>query len=75
MLNTQFPNGQAVFDPESTAAMAAVLQAVCEALNIPPEANAAREVVAGKIVELARRGERDPGRLRDRLLRENGKGT
>jgi hypothetical protein len=28
----------------------------------------AREVMAGRIIELARRGERDPARLRDRVL-------
>jgi hypothetical protein len=30
----------------------------------------AREVVAVRIIELARRGERDPDRLRNRVLRE-----
>jgi hypothetical protein len=32
----------------------------------------AREVMAVRIIELARRGERDPERLRDRVLREAG---
>jgi hypothetical protein len=31
----------------------------------------AREVVALRIIELAQRGERDPERLRDRVLRES----
>jgi hypothetical protein len=57
------------FDPETTAAMAMALDQVCDALKIDAD-KSAREVIATRIVELARRGERDPMKLRDRLLRE-----
>jgi hypothetical protein len=33
----------------------------------------AREIVATRIIELARRGERNPTRLRDRVLQEANK--
>jgi len=49
-------------------AMAMVVEQVCEALSINGDA-AARETIAIRIVELARQGERDPDKLRDRLLR------
>jgi hypothetical protein len=55
------------FDPEMAAAMAMVVEQVCRALSINDAA--AREAIAIRIVELARRGERDPDKLRDRLLR------
>ena len=50
------------------AAMAMVVEEVCGALSINDDA-AAREAIAIRIVELARRGERNPDKLRDRLLR------
>ena len=56
------------FDPEMAAAMAMVVEEVCGALSINDDA-AAREAIAIRIVELARRGERNPDKLRDRLLR------
>jgi hypothetical protein len=60
------------FDPEATNAMAAVVEEICEALGLGITANAhgARQVIAARVVELARRGERDPARLRDRILHE-----
>ena len=62
-----FHNGGA-FDPEMAEAMAMVVEQVCEALSINGD-TAARETIAIRIVELARQGERDPDKLRDRLLR------
>ena len=58
------------FDPEATNAMAAVVEEICEALGITANAHGARQVIAARVVELARRGERDPARLRDRILHE-----
>ena len=46
------------FDPETTAAMAMALETVCKALRIKGNP-AARQVIAARIIELARRGERD----------------
>jgi hypothetical protein len=45
---------------------------VCRALFVPDNAKAVREVIAEKIIEHARSGERDPDRLRDAVLRQIG---
>ena len=58
------------FDPRDIESMSLALENVCEALNIPPDAMPARQIIAVRIVERARRGERSPARLRDRLLKE-----
>ena len=57
------------FGPETTAAMATALEQVCEVLKINGNATA-REVIAERIIELARRGEHDATKLRDRVLDE-----
>ena len=48
------------FPPEVIDAMSWAFDAVCERLAIPETADAPREMVALRIVELARKGERDP---------------
>jgi hypothetical protein len=58
-----------VFDPNDIAAMSLALDDVCKALNLQ-DASAAREVIAIRIIDLAKAGERSPTRLRDRLLHE-----
>jgi hypothetical protein len=45
---------------------------VCVALKLAAEAAREREAVAVRIIELARRGERDAKRLADRVLRDAG---
>lgn len=62
-------DAETAFDPETTAAMATALEQVCDALGINRD-QTAREVVAIRILELARRGERSPTKLRDRVLAE-----
>ena len=57
------------FDPDALRAMSTALEAVCRTLKIEHDQDA-REVMAVRIIELARHGERDPERLRDRVLRE-----
>ena len=57
------------FGPETTAAMATALEQVCAVLGINGDATA-REVIAERIIELARRGEHDATKLRDRVLEE-----
>jgi hypothetical protein len=64
----------AVFDPGDIKAMAMALEDVCKSLNIDGDVTA-REVVAVRIIELARRGERSPAKLRDRVLAEANGGT
>jgi hypothetical protein len=56
-----------------------LLREVCRALNLSHTANGVREGIATRIIELARHGERDPDRLRDRVIAEavaaNGNGS
>ena len=64
-----FLRDQTAFEPESTRAMSVAFEDVCRVLKLDGDARA-REAIAVRIIELARRGERDPERLRDRVLRE-----
>jgi hypothetical protein len=64
----------AAFEPADIAAMSEALDDVCKTLNINGDVPA-REVIAIRIIELARRGERSPTKLRDRLLLEANGGT
>jgi hypothetical protein len=57
------------FSPGDVEAMSSALDEVCKALRINGD-TVAREVVAVRIVELARRGERDSRALRNRVLNE-----
>jgi hypothetical protein len=50
--------------------MSVAFDGVCRALGVSYTANGAREAIATKIIELARRGECDPDRLRDRVITE-----
>jgi hypothetical protein len=58
-----------VFDDKDITAMSAALDDVCKILNLRDD-SAAREVIAIRIIDLARAGERSPARLRDRILHE-----
>ena len=60
---------EAVFEPDDIDAMSMALDDVCEVLKLNGSAKA-KETVAMRIIELARRGERDPKKLRDVLLQE-----
>jgi hypothetical protein len=59
------------FDPDALRAMSTALEEVCRKLQVNGDQRA-REVMAVRIIELARRGERDPERLSDRVLWEAG---
>jgi hypothetical protein len=63
-----------VFGPKEITAMSMALDDVCKELEIPGDCTA-REIIAIRIIELARRGERSPTKLRDRLLVEANGGT
>jgi hypothetical protein len=69
-----FLERESVFGPSDINAMSIALDEVCKALRLDGNAKA-KEVVAIRIIELARRGERSPTRLRDRLLTEANSGT
>ena len=58
-----------VFDDKDITAMSSALDDVCKILNLRDD-SAAREVIAIRIIDLARAGERSPARLRDRILHE-----
>jgi hypothetical protein len=59
------------FDPRDIHAMSMALDDVCKALNLE-KGNPARQVIAERIITLARNGERSPTLLRNRVLREAG---
>src|SRR2546429_7717255 len=60
-----------VFEPHDIQAMSRALDDVCEVLKLRDDTSA-KEVIAARIIDLARRGERSPTRLRDRVLHEAG---
>jgi hypothetical protein len=65
---------QSSFGPKAINAMSMALEDVCTSLGIGAD-QTAKEVIAIRIIELARRGERSPTRLRDHLLAEASAGT
>jgi hypothetical protein len=69
-----FMSDSAAFDQQDIRAMSMALDDVCKALRINGD-KTAKEVVAIRIIELARRGERSPTKLRDRLLAEANGGS
>jgi hypothetical protein len=58
-----------VFDPKDVVAMSMALDDVCKELNLRDNGSA-REVIAVRIIDLAKTGERSPTRLRDRVLQQ-----
>jgi hypothetical protein len=65
----QYFNDHSAFDPDDVAAMSRALELACDALSVNGDARA-RETIAIRIIELARRGERNPTNLRDRVVAE-----
>jgi hypothetical protein len=60
-----------VFEPHDIASMSRALDDVCTALRLRDD-SPAKEIIAVRIIDLARRGERSPARLRERVLHEAG---
>jgi hypothetical protein len=58
----QYLNGGA-FDPEVITAMSAALDEACRRLGAEPRPGLMKETIATRIIELAKRGERDPTKL------------
>jgi hypothetical protein len=52
--------------------MSAAFEETCAVLGVPETNAREREVIAIRIIELARRGERNADLIRDRVLREAG---
>jgi hypothetical protein len=62
--------GPEVFGPLEITAMSTALDEVCGKLGLTGHNQAEREVLAKRIIGLARSGERDPAMLRDGVLRD-----
>ena len=63
-----------VFEPNDVEAMSLAYEDICHALHINGDLRS-RETIAVRVIELARRGERRPTVLRDRVLAEANAGT
>lgn len=61
---------ECAFDPQDVSAMSLAFDEVCKALDLPADAASTREVIAIRIIELAKRGGRNPYFLRDQVLSE-----
>ena len=59
----------AAFEPELTQAMAAAYERACRELRLRGRTGLSNETVAKTIIEYAQRGERDPERMRQHVLR------
>jgi hypothetical protein len=64
-----FLGDQNVFDPGDITAMSAALDDITGRLKLRDDSRA-RAIMAARIVDLARAGERNPKRLRNRVLHE-----
>jgi hypothetical protein len=62
------------FEPNDIEAMSLACEEVCSSLHINGDARA-RETIAARVIELARRGERCPTVLRNRVLAEANAGA
>lgn len=60
----------AVFEPDEVRALAVAFDEICREMDLPAAATVAREVVATRVIDLAREGLIDPSRLKDRVLHE-----
>jgi hypothetical protein len=60
----------AVFEPDETYAIAIAFDEICRAMNLPQTATVPREIVAIRVIDLARESLLDPILLRNRVLHE-----
>ena len=60
--------GHEVFGPDTIAALATALEDALHQLRLTDRNHPAATIVAKRIIELARQGERDPIRLRDQAI-------
>jgi hypothetical protein len=67
-----FLSGNIVFDLDTTQALSMAFEQTCAALGLSDAHTRERHVIANRIIELARRGERDSDLIRDRVLSEAG---
>jgi hypothetical protein len=57
------------FEPEAIAVMSSAYSDVCRVLGVHDRDHPTTDVVAKKIIEFSQRGESDPTRLRESVLR------
>jgi hypothetical protein len=62
------------FDDEMTRLMGEAFDAACNEIHDAEPLNIVHETIAKRIIEAARKGERDPARLRDIALAAFGQG-
>jgi hypothetical protein len=60
------------FDPDTTHIMGQAFDAACKELHDIGQSDLVKSVIAKRIIEVAKTGERDPNQLRDRALRAFG---
>ncbi len=60
----------AVFEPEEIQILALAFDDICRDMDLPMSATVAREVVATRVIDLAREGLIEPMLLKDRVLHE-----
>jgi hypothetical protein len=65
----------AIFEPEVITAMSQALEETCVQLQIRADQNRDREMIAIRIIDLARNGVVDTKALRDRVLLEAASAT
>jgi hypothetical protein len=63
---------EAVFPPEDVAGMTTAYDAALQLLQLTDRADPVTEIVAKKIIEIARSGERDPPKICARAIKELG---
>ena len=63
---------EAVFPPEDIAGMTTAYDAALQLLRLTDRADPATEIIAKKIIEIARSGERDPAKICARAIKELG---
>jgi hypothetical protein len=62
------PAQSAFFDEEATLAMVAAFELACSSLRRFARQDKMREIIAKRIVDAAKNGERDPARLHEQAL-------
>jgi len=60
-----FIRDKSVFDDEAARLMGEAMDAACEGLRDTGQPALVREIIAKRIIEAAKKGERDPVRLRN----------
>lgn len=56
------------FDPEQVRAMAVAFEKACQSLGLTDTPDPLTDIVARKIIEMAKAGERDPNRLYEAVM-------